>query len=104
MLREKLGFDGVIFSDDLSMKGADVAGGYADKARSALSAGCDMVLVCNDRQGALEVLDFLESEAASGRNWASARFAKMRRRESWDWETLEGSERRRDIIHRLSSL
>jgi beta-N-acetylhexosaminidase len=104
MLREKLGFDGVIFSDDLSMKGADVAGGYADKARSALSAGCDMVLVCNDRQGALEVLDFLESEAASGRNWTSTRLAKMRRRESWDWETLEGSERRREIIQRLSSL
>ena len=60
ILRNRLNFQGVIFSDDLSMEAAGIAGNYGSRARQALEAGCDMVLVCNHPEGVSEVVEQLQ--------------------------------------------
>ncbi|MBQ15046.1 MAG: beta-N-acetylhexosaminidase [Gammaproteobacteria bacterium] len=61
-LRGELDFGGVIFSDDLNMTAAFSAGSIEQRAEQALTAGCDMLLVCNDRENALIAADWLESQ------------------------------------------
>ena len=77
VLRGHLGFEGMIFSDDLSMEGARVAGGPAERALAAIEAGCDMVLLCNAPGAVPGVLDALK-----GRTPDPKRFALMRARGS----------------------
>jgi beta-N-acetylhexosaminidase len=88
VLRGELRFQGVVFTDDMSMAGAAAAGDIVERSHRALIAGSDMVLICNDRAGAVKVLDELraEPEPASG-----LRLVRMRGRDGVPREQLVAS-------------
>ena len=81
VLRTKLQFEGCIFSDDLSMQGAaDYLESIVKRAQTALSAGCDMLLVCNNPQGADEILNQLQWEMSAA---SLSRLARMHARNNF---------------------
>jgi beta-N-acetylhexosaminidase len=86
ILRQRFGFQGVIFSDDLSMEAAGIAGGYGERADAALTAGCDMALVCNHLDGAIEAAEYLKGY----KNPASQlRLVKMHGKHDITWARLK---------------
>lgn len=88
VLRNELGFQGVIFSDDLSMIAAEAAGDYPARARAALAAGSDMILVCNNADAADEVLESLGEFQDPA---AHIRLARMHGKPSMGWDELHAS-------------
>jgi beta-N-acetylhexosaminidase len=99
VLRGRLGFQGVVFSDDLTMAAAAIEGGFPERARAALDAGCDMVLVCNNPAGAAEVLDALADYADPV---AQSRIAHIHGRGGRDWPHLRADPRWREAVRRLA--
>jgi beta-N-acetylhexosaminidase len=60
VLRGQLGFQGLVIADDLKMAAASAAGGLVERAGRALAAGCDVLLACNDRAGAEQLVQKLQ--------------------------------------------
>ena len=88
ILRKRLGFQGVIFSDDLNMEGASDAGDYVARAEAALAAGCDMVLICNNRPAAWQILRGLHHAPEPV---SQARLARMHGLHPVTWSELHNS-------------
>lgn len=101
LLRGQMGFQGIIFSDDLSMGAAQIAGGYAERARAALEAGCDMVLACNNRSGAVDVLDALSGfDEPAGH----LRMLRMHGRNEMTRDDMHLNPRWREAVNALAKL
>lgn len=62
VLRQQLKFNGVIISDDLNMAGANIAERHADRVLAAREAGCDLVLLCNNRSAVIDALDHIPAD------------------------------------------
>jgi len=100
-LRARLGFGGAVFCDDLSMKATRDYGSMPRRAKRALEAGCDMVLVCNDRGAAHEAVDAL---ADYSNPLSLVRLARLHGTGHPMRETLLASEQWQTINRRLSAL
>ena len=88
ILQNNIGFNGVIFSDDLTMKGAGNTS-MDEKAIKALNAGCDMVLVCNDYKGANSVINRFEKEDID----LNSRIGMMQKTKTCNWDDLADNPR-----------
>lgn len=101
ILRSELGFAGAVFSDDLGMAGAALDGGAPEQVAVALGAGCDMVLLCNDRSAVVSVID---SDPLPHSALRSARLVPMHGRGRPTWQELEADSRRREVAAALGAL
>jgi len=101
ILRQQLNFQGVIFSDDLSMQAAGVAGDFAGRANAALQAGCDMVLVCNHTEAAQQVLRSLEGYSNPA---SQMRLIRMHGRGKINLQDLQSSEQWKSAVKLVQSL
>jgi len=75
ILKQKLGFQGAIISDDISMHGASFVGNHLSRAESAINAGCDFILACNDSTAAITILDGLKVPNRENESIVSTLFA-----------------------------
>ncbi|CAA6823571.1 MAG: Beta N-acetyl-glucosaminidase (EC [uncultured Thiotrichaceae bacterium] len=101
ILRARLGFDGVVFSDDLGMEGASFAGAYADRAKAALRAGCDMVLACNNRSGVENILDNL---AVAENTVSQNRLQRMKAKNLYQREVMQENVHWREAVKTIQQL
>lgn len=90
-LRNNIKFDGVVFTDDLSMAGAGVVGGMLQRVETAYRAGCDMLLVCNSPDSVADVLVNWHPEIDQQRVQRVA--ALLPKSTSPNWDTLQSNER-----------
>jgi len=93
ILRKKINYRGIIFSDDLSMRGAGDEYSISKKIEKAINAGCNILLICNDRLAALEALDFMNMNFTESNN--SQELLKPTKLVVWN--SLKDNPRRKNI-------
>ncbi len=99
ILRQQLGFDGAVFSDDLSMEGAAGIGDFTDRGKLALEAGCDMILVCNNPEAAEQVLETIAIQPNSIRE---SRLLNMLGKIHGDFDGLCKTQKWQEITSQLN--
>tara|TARA_B100001093_G_scaffold500650_1_gene551388 strand:- start:20 stop:1030 length:1011 start_codon:yes stop_codon:yes gene_type:complete len=99
ILKKEIKYDGLVFSDDLSMIGAGEET-YPSKAIKAINAGCDMILVCNNRKEIVNIINAFEENEIS----LSDKIYKMKKSLDIEWNELIVSKRRRIIIDKLNNI
>ncbi|MDQ8038901.1 MAG: beta-N-acetylhexosaminidase [Rickettsiella sp.] len=106
ILREKLNFSGAIFTDDLSMKAVANKGNIFSRVELALRAGCDGLLICNNRKEAIFALEYLESKKNESPNMlhSDKRLQKLFPRRTLDASTLRQTTAWQDAVNLLSKL
>ena len=105
LLRNELGFDGMIFSDDLSMEGASMEGGVVAGAHAALEAGCDMILICNSPDKADILLEQVDIDRMPDPMKSSTRLqALVPASAALPWEALQQDGRYRAAKRTVEAL
>ena len=100
ILREQMKFEGMIFSDDLSMEGTNEFKSFYDKTKNAIISGCEMVLICNNREGAKDALKYFEENKIE----ASEKTFSMLMANDVSWKDLEKNKIRSKISNELKKL
>jgi len=101
ILRGQMGFQGAIFSDDLTMVAAHSIGGYKERAQQALRAGCDMVIVCNSPEGQVEVLDNIKE---LDNPVSHCRLIPLHGKFNYDLETLQSSDQWQSAVKLVNTI
>jgi len=101
ILRKRFNFQGVVFSDDLSMEAACIAGGFGERADAALTAGCDMALVCNHLDGAIEAADYIKGYSNPV---SQLRLVRMHGEGEITWQQLQQDEHWQQVSEQIVAL
>ena len=100
ILKEQMKFEGMIFSDDLSMEGTNEFKSFYDKTKNAIISGCEMILICNNREGAKDALKYFEENKIE----ASEKTFSMLMANDVSWKDLEKNNIRSEISNELKKL
>jgi len=99
ILKNQIGFDGIVFSDDLTMVGAG-NDDICEKAYNSVLAGCDMALICNNREGAINAINHFEEMGVE----QSHKILRMKKTKPVDWNDLAISERALSVKKHLKNI
>ena len=100
ILKQKMNFKGIIFSDDLNMEGANDCKSFYAKAEKAIQAGCEMILVCNNRNGVLDALRYFEENNIT----STKKIFSMLMADDISWDSLEKNKIRIRVSNQLEKL
>ena len=100
ILKQKMNFKGIIFSDDLNMEGANDYKSFYAKAEKAIQAGCEMILVCNNRNGVFDALRYFEENNIT----SSEKIFSMLMADDISWDSLEKNKTRIRVSDQLEKL